>query len=294
LKASREVIVCESLIDALSFWVNGHRHVTAAYGVEGFTAEHLAALREHAVERVLIAYDRDEAGDRAAAKLAERLLVEGVECFRVLFPAGMDANALITSVEDPAGALAELLRSATWLGSGAVSSRQPVEPDPTPGVAMPQSGAVVPVVTEVDVVDEPGDLEEQVSEPSFLAAQPPEPALASPVPAGPPVGPSVQLAGEELRVQVDDRRWRVRGLAKVTSFEVLRLNVLVARGGRAPRALVPRRYVRSLLGQGAERVLPAGGRGAGAGGGAGRPGSRAGAVGVRGARGGRDPPGADA
>jgi DNA primase len=46
---------------------------------------------------------------------------------------------------------------------------------------------------------------------------------------GPPVGPSVQLAGDELRVGIDDRRWRVRGLAKVTSFEVLRVNVLVAR-----------------------------------------------------------------
>ncbi|MGH2872297.1 MAG: DNA primase, partial [Solirubrobacteraceae bacterium] len=51
---------------------------------------------------------------------------------------------------------------------------------------------------------------------------------ASPLPPGPPTGPSVQLAGEELHVQVDDRRWRIRGLGKVTSFEVLRLNVLVA------------------------------------------------------------------
>ena len=47
LAASEEVIVCESLIDALSFWVHGQRHVTAAYGVEGFTAEHLDAFREH-------------------------------------------------------------------------------------------------------------------------------------------------------------------------------------------------------------------------------------------------------
>lgn len=43
LTASCEVVLCESLIDALSFWCYGQRHVTAAYGVEGFTAEHLAA-----------------------------------------------------------------------------------------------------------------------------------------------------------------------------------------------------------------------------------------------------------
>ena len=39
-------MLCESLVDALSFWVNGHRHVTAAYGVEGFTGEHLAAFKK--------------------------------------------------------------------------------------------------------------------------------------------------------------------------------------------------------------------------------------------------------
>ncbi len=37
-KASQEIIVCESLIDALTFWCAGFRHVTTAYGVEGFSA----------------------------------------------------------------------------------------------------------------------------------------------------------------------------------------------------------------------------------------------------------------
>jgi hypothetical protein len=90
--AGGEVIVCESLIDALSFWVHGQRHVTAAYGTQGFTAEHLAALKTAGVSRVLIAFDRDEAGDAAAAKLAQRLAAEGLDCFRVLFGAGGDAN----------------------------------------------------------------------------------------------------------------------------------------------------------------------------------------------------------
>jgi integrase len=132
------------LIDALSFWCHGQRHVTAAYGVEGFTAEHLQAFKEHGVERVLIAYDRDDAGDRAAVKLAERLQAEGIECFRVLFPAGMDANSLATSTDDPAGTLAEVLRAATWLGSGP-APRVPVpvpvdvwpEPDSAPGAVSP-------------------------------------------------------------------------------------------------------------------------------------------------------------
>ena len=110
--AAGELVVCESLIDALTFWAHGHRHVTAAYGADGFTDEHHAALRDAGVERVLIAYDCDEAGDRGAAKLAQRLGGGGIECFRVLFPAGLDANAFAASVEDPADALGELLGAA--------------------------------------------------------------------------------------------------------------------------------------------------------------------------------------
>ena len=46
----------------------------------------------HGVQRVWIAYDRDEAGDKAALSLAEELMAMRIECFRVLFPHGMDAN----------------------------------------------------------------------------------------------------------------------------------------------------------------------------------------------------------
>ena len=37
LVASKEIILCEALIDALTFWCAGFRHVTASYGVNGFT-----------------------------------------------------------------------------------------------------------------------------------------------------------------------------------------------------------------------------------------------------------------
>ena len=43
---------------------------------------------------MLIAYDRDDAGDRAAEKLAERLMADGFECLRVRFPRDMDANSV--------------------------------------------------------------------------------------------------------------------------------------------------------------------------------------------------------
>ena len=92
LSASKEIVLCEALLDALTFWVADIRQVTASYGVNGFTADHRAAFEKYGMERVYIAYDRDEAGDKAAARLSEELIEIGIECFRVQFPKGMDAN----------------------------------------------------------------------------------------------------------------------------------------------------------------------------------------------------------
>ncbi len=105
LAVSPEIILCESLIDALTFWCAGYRNVTASYGVEGFTANHLAAFKEHGTERVLIAYDRDAAGDQAAEKLAKQLTAEGINCYRLQFPKGMDANEYALQVQPAAKAL---------------------------------------------------------------------------------------------------------------------------------------------------------------------------------------------
>src|ERR1039458_3908623 len=118
LIASKEIILCEALIDALTFWCAGYRNVTASYGVNGFTSDHRAAFVQHGTERVYIAYDNDEAGNKAAAKLAEELIGMGVEGFRVEFPKGMDANAYALKVTPAAKSLGVLINRAAWLGKG--------------------------------------------------------------------------------------------------------------------------------------------------------------------------------
>jgi len=114
-ESSKEIILCESLIDALTFWCAGFRNVTASYGVEGFTDDHRAAFRKHGTERVLIAYDRDAAGDAAAEKLGKELAAMGIEVMRVLFPKGMDANEYASKVGPAAQSLGLVLRQAQWL-----------------------------------------------------------------------------------------------------------------------------------------------------------------------------------
>jgi DNA primase catalytic core len=92
----KEVILCEAIFDALTFYLMGEKNVTSSYGVEGFTNEHLSLFHKIGVRRVIIAYDSDDAGQRASTKLAKRLNQEGFICSRINFPSlEKDANATL-------------------------------------------------------------------------------------------------------------------------------------------------------------------------------------------------------
>jgi DNA primase len=118
LQSSKEVILCESLIDALTFWCAGYRNVTASYGVAGFTDEHLDAFKRYGTERVLIAYHREEAGDQASSSLAARLRSERIECYRIQFPKGMDANRYALRARPANKSLGLVIQEALRLGEG--------------------------------------------------------------------------------------------------------------------------------------------------------------------------------
>ncbi len=121
--AAPEIIRCEAVFDALTFWAGGWRHVTGRFGTEGFTEERWEALKK--VQRVKRAYDADDAGERAAVRDAERFRAHGIEVFRVKFPQGMDANDYACKVKPPDKSLVLLLNSAAWLGAG---TRPPAPP----------------------------------------------------------------------------------------------------------------------------------------------------------------------
>jgi DNA primase len=147
LASSKEIILCESLIDALTFWCAGYRHVTAAYGVEGFIDDHWAAFRKHETERVLIAYDRDAAGDGAAEKLAAELAGMGIEVMRVVFPKGMDANEYALKVQPASQSLGLMLRQATWMAGVRRPSERSASAAPAPVASetvTELAGAVLP------------------------------------------------------------------------------------------------------------------------------------------------------
>jgi len=249
LIASKEIILCEALIDALTFWCAGYRNVTASYGVNGFTADHRSAFERHGTKRVYIAYDHDEAGNKAAAKLAGELMEMGIECFRVQFPKGMDANEYALKVTPAEKSLGVLLHRAAWLGKG-----QP----PAAGVAAPVIEAA-PAETKSTAKEkkieepmpepkpEPAPAPEQQQErvfslavePSACEELPSRPMPGSPdcaavaqagvrMPLAAPAGLKVEIDGDEVRATATSGRvYRVLGLEKCTSRVQMRVNVKV-------------------------------------------------------------------
>ena len=220
LEASKEIILTEALLDALTFWCAGYRNVTSAYGVEGFTDDHLAAFKQHGTERVLIAYDRDDAGERGAAKVAERLMHEGIECFRIQFPKGMDANAYALKVTPATKSLGVVIRKAVWLGKGNSAVLPTSEPVP----------AVLPPAVEAAQI--PPSLAAENAAKEEPAAQS-EPLPASPMPQTAHDIP-MEIRDNEVTLTLGEgagaRRYRVRGLAKNLAVDVLKVNLLVGSG----------------------------------------------------------------
>lgn len=220
LQADKEIILCEALIDALTFWCAGYRNVTSAYGIEGFTEDMLEAFKRHGTRRVLIAFDRDDAGERGTAKVSELLMAAGIECFRIQFPKGMDANAYALKVTPATKSLGVVIRKAQWLGSG----KPPAQPG---GEPHPDALEAAPILA---------------SEPSSLAAE--NTASVEPVPQLEPLPASpMPETARELPLEVKDnevtlalgegagaRRYRIRGLAKNLAVDVLKVNLMVSCG----------------------------------------------------------------
>jgi hypothetical protein len=247
-------------------WAHGFRNVTAAYGVNGFNDEHLEAFKAYGTERVLIAYDRDDRGDAAAAKLAERLMAEGLECFRVGLPHGMDVNEYALKVTPATKSLAMVIRSAKWLGAGRSPGRPESRPDERlsavgcrlsdlsstedagpkatqarqePAFEGASGTPAAPVSTKPsEPPEKPSSLAASVSSeppapiPTTENPQPTTIEPASPLPAASPVDVPTEVKATGVYITLGDRVYRVRGLAKNMAYDVLKINLMVTSSER--------------------------------------------------------------
>jgi len=236
--AEGAVIVCEAILDGLTFWAHGLRHVTAAYGVNGFTEHHRALIGSAAVKTVFLAYDNDDAGNAAAAALADELIGLGRSVYRVPFPQRVkDANGLAMASEDPAAALCAALRDAEFMGG-------------SPRVSVPAAlppASMEPAAAKEDmtmVAEYPASFPQRPVLPvSAVPAVPtviakPLPLAAVPSVAVSSIGsesraPGPLIAdGDDLRAVFGPRRYRLRGLVKNADVGALKVGLRLTVVGR--------------------------------------------------------------
>jgi DNA primase len=210
----KDIILCEALIDALTFWCYGFRNVTTSYGINGFTKDHLEAFKRYRTERVLIAYDRDEAGEKAAKKLSEKLMaeIEGIGCFRVQFPMGLDANEFVKQAHNAEKALNHVIQNAVWMGSDKKAFN-------------------------INLIDIKMQKEAAKGEKERADTNSPDLLAPAHVPSS-PSGPGCNIANisaevkpQEIIIPQENRRWRIRGLARNTTYEIMKVNVQVSMNG---------------------------------------------------------------
>ena len=186
-----EVILCESIIDALTFWRWGFKHVTTSYGTSGFTDELLNVLVDRNIKRVLIAYDRDESGNASAEKVAKKLNQNNIDAYRVLFPKSMDANEYALKMTPAVKSLALVIRKAEPMGE-----------------------IVHTIVNTLAAKEAEQTLDGQ----------------ASPIPVAPANDVPMEVTDSEITLTLGDRNYRVKGFNVDLVTDALKINLMAVKG----------------------------------------------------------------
>jgi DNA primase catalytic core len=112
MKSSAELIVVESVLDALSVELAGFPNVVAIQGTNGLSDDDIADMKLHGVTAVTLLLDGDDAGGNAAGKIRPRLEAQGLAVSVKALPAEHDPNSYLQ--EHGAEELGRFLASDAW------------------------------------------------------------------------------------------------------------------------------------------------------------------------------------
>ena len=249
LAAGPELILTDSVLNALSFWCADYRQVTCTLWSSTLNSALLEAIEQAQLTRVLLAQRNTVEGDQAAAGAAKLLQTRGIETRRLHLPVKQDANDVLR--RSGANALAKLIeRPVSQLVAMELTEAVEVA-EPTP------RGTELPPTEQAGTQEETRPTENQSRQPiqEIAATDPTEHCepLASREPTGPaentheptsatPAKPSpatntntkatntdVRLSETDVKFHFADRHYRVRGLDNNHSLDRMKINLLVER-----------------------------------------------------------------
>ncbi len=234
VKTYPEIILVESVIDALSVMMAGHRNVIAIQGTNGFDEGDIRTLNTHGVQAVTLLLDGDDAGGKAAARLRPRLEAAALTVTVKALPANEDPNSYL--VGHGAEPLARFLSSAAWTPN----ELQPIVSAET-GASMPVSSSSGPGASEREQEVQPAPPDGHSSAFAKATADTSSGDREAPTPAG-----SVAVGDDNARpggasaghtaghasgvVSYGMRKYRIMGLEK--SPRKLKATVRIEHAGR--------------------------------------------------------------
>ncbi|MBU3915321.1 toprim domain-containing protein [bacterium] len=229
----KELILCESIIDALSFWVHGFENVTAIYGTEGFTQTHEELIKSQGIRDIILAFDNDPAGENATLKIGKKLHELGLDVLKINLPKGLDINEVMLlqkEFEQQKITLSALLKQVEVVKF--IAESPPTKTAKEEIERLPTSVSSLAANIKPESIPTP-----KVSKTSGLSVKLPEiggdanaviqeTEMIQPDTKHPPDG-VLTIKGEEIFSHFGKRQYRIRGLFKNLSLEVLRINLKV-------------------------------------------------------------------
>ena len=100
-KAHKEIILTESIIDSLTLINAGIKNTIPCYGVNGLTQNHMELFRQQKTESILICFDADEPGRKAAQEIKQTLETKGIQASIIDLPDDQDINEFFLLTADP-------------------------------------------------------------------------------------------------------------------------------------------------------------------------------------------------
>jgi DNA primase len=212
--ARREAILCEGQIDVIRCHANGFDTAVAAQGT-AFTEEHAQLLKRYA-DSVVLAYDGDAAGRKAALRTGQLLLAHGLPVRAVSLPTAQDPDSLLR--DQGPEVFQTLVDHAESITAFQVATLQAQESDAT---AVDAIGRITGQVLELlagcpkavlrsHLLQEAAarlglpasaleaDLDQVISRRQTAASTPPRPASPSPAPDGAPDDTSATVADDRV------------------------------------------------------------------------------------------------
>lgn len=199
LEHQSEILLCESILDALTLWSAGLRNVTCTFGTNNFTPELWEFFKKAQPKRIVICFDNDEAGNSAALKYAPELASIGSVVLRANIPLHQDINDIARAhPSNPAAALAACIEQAELIAGGHLIQNE------TSSLAAKKETPFEPPSISLSGLS---TKEQQLRTTNH----------------------ELPTNSDEATFTFGERHWRVRGLSKNLSYETLKIQLRLLR-----------------------------------------------------------------